>query len=158
MTGPGEVVPTPRVGARVILLDASDRVLLIHEQFDSYDTRLIHWLTPGGGVEHGEELPLAAARELYEETGIEIVLPPGSEAVLTTRRLWNWRELWFDQVDHFFLARVADGIEVVPRGLTDVEQQTLLGHRWWDLAELRETDETLLPPELPVVLAEILGR
>jgi 8-oxo-dGTP pyrophosphatase MutT (NUDIX family) len=161
MTGetnpPGSVVPTPRVGARVILLDASDRVLLIHEQFDSYDTRLNHWLTPGGGIEEGEDIRLAAAREVYEETGIEIEIPADSAEVLTTRRLWNWRELWFDQVDHFFLARVADGLEVVPQGLTEVEKQTLLGHRWWSLAELQATDENLLPAELPLVLAEILG-
>jgi 8-oxo-dGTP pyrophosphatase MutT (NUDIX family) len=157
MSAPDSVTPTPRVGARVILLNASGRILLIHEQFDSYDTRLNHWLTPGGGIEDGEDLPLAAARELYEETGIEIVLPADSEAVLTTRRLWNWRELWFDQVDHFFLARVADGLEVAPRGLTEVEQQTLLGHHWWSLEELRATEETLLPPQLPDVLAEVLG-
>jgi 8-oxo-dGTP pyrophosphatase MutT (NUDIX family) len=50
-----------RRSARVLLLDASDRLLLVQ----SGDA----WLVPGGGVEEGEGLAEAAARDLREETG-----------------------------------------------------------------------------------------
>jgi hypothetical protein len=60
-------------------------------------------------------------------------------------------------VDHFFLARVPDGLQVAPRGLTEVEQLTLIGTRWWTLAELRASDEIMLPPDIADVLTRVLA-
>lgn len=144
-----------RVGGRVLLLDDSRRVLLIHERLEHGGT---HWLTPGGGVEDGEHPRDAARREAFEETGIEIVLADDAEAVHRTRRDWSWAGVEYDQVDHFFLARVPDGTPVEPRALTAVEQQTLLGERWWTVAELQATDEVLVPPDLGDVVAAVLAR
>ena len=50
-----------RRSARVLLLDASDRLLLVQSGHA--------WFAPGGGVEEGERLAVAAARELREEIG-----------------------------------------------------------------------------------------
>lgn len=144
-----------RVGGRLLLVDASQRLLLIHECLEHGGT---HWLTPGGGVEDGEHPRDAARRETIEETGLEVDLPAEAEAVLTTRRNWSWRDTDFDQVDHFFLARVADGLEVHPQSLTEVEQETWLGFRWWTVAELRETGELLVPPDVGDVLAALLAE
>lgn len=148
--------PTPRVGGRLLLVDQSERVLLIHEQYN--DRKETHWLTPGGGVEGVEDPRETAVREAFEETGIRVTLEPDAAEVLRTRRLWSWRQLHFDQVDHFFFARVPDGLAVEPQGLTEVENETLLGHRWWSLYELQATTETILPPELADVLSELLGH
>lgn len=145
----------PRVGGRVLLVDASQRLLLIHERLEHGGT---HWLTPGGGVEAGEHPREAARREAFEETGIEIDLAPDADAVLVTRREWSWRGTDYDQVDHFFLARVPDGLPVRPRGLTDVEQLTLIGTRWWPVAELRATEELLVPSHVGDVVATLLAR
>ncbi len=145
----------PRVGGRVLLVDASQRLLLIHERLEHGGT---HWLTPGGGVEQGEHPREAARRETLEETGIEIDLPGDAEAVLVTRREWSWRGVDYDQVDHFFLVRVPDGLPVSPRALTAVEQLTLLGTRWWTARELQATDETLVPPDVGDVLAALLAK
>jgi 8-oxo-dGTP pyrophosphatase MutT (NUDIX family) len=145
---------TFRVGGRLLLIDPDDRVLLIHETYELHGTARTHWLTPGGGVEAGEDPRQTAVREALEETGIEVALAPDAPEVLTTRRHWSWRQLHFDQEDHFFAARVPSGLAVRPRGLTDVEQVTLLGHRWWSRAELAGTSETILPPGL----ADLLGR
>jgi 8-oxo-dGTP pyrophosphatase MutT (NUDIX family) len=143
-----------RIGGRVLMVDASDRLLLIHETLEHGGS---HWLTPGGGLEDGEHPREAAAREAFEETGIEVAIAPDAEPVLTTRRDWSWRGVEYDQIDHFFLVRVPDGLPVQPQALTEIERETLLGSRWWTVAELTATDEILLPPDLGPVLGRLLG-
>jgi len=147
-------VTIARVGGRVLMVDASDRVLLIHETLEHGGT---HWLTPGGGLEDGEHAREAAAREAFEETGIEVTIPADAEPVLTTRRDWSWHGVEYDQIDHFFLVRVPDGLPVQPRALTEIERETLLGSRWWTIAELTATQEILLPPDLGAVLGRLLA-
>ena len=144
----------PRVGGRVLVVDRSERVLLIHERLEHGGT---HWLTPGGGVEPGERPQDAARREAYEEVGLDVEVPADADAVLVTRRDWSWAGVEYDQVDHFFLVRVSDGVPTRPRRLTSVERRTWLGVRWWSAAELRATDAVLLPPDLGHVLPALLG-
>ncbi|NBN76862.1 NUDIX domain-containing protein [Microvirga tunisiensis] len=52
------------LGVRVIVRDAAGYVLLVRH------TYLPGWYLPGGGVDVGETLSEAAAREIFEETGI----------------------------------------------------------------------------------------
>ena len=63
--------PFARVAAAVLLVDVKGRVLLTR--------RAAHmrtfpgaWVAPGGGLDVGETLPEAAAREVYEETGLKV--------------------------------------------------------------------------------------
>ena len=144
-----------RVGGRALLVDGSQRLLLIHERLEHGGS---HWLTPGGGVEGDEHPREAARRETLEETGIELDLAADAEAVLVTRRAWSWAGTEYDQIDHFFLARVPDGTPFAPRALTDIEKTTLIGSRWWTVAELRDTAELLVPPDIGDVLAALLSR
>lgn len=146
--------PIARVGGRVLLVDPEDRVLLIHERLEDGST---HWLTPGGGVEADESPRVAAEREAFEEVGVRVDLA-AAEPVLVTQRLWSWAGTVYDQADYFYLARVTEAALPVPGGLTDVERTTLIGHRWWTVAELKATDAVLLPPDLGCVLEEVLGR
>lgn len=146
--------PVRRVGGRLLLLDPADRVLLIHERIDDGTT---HWLTPGGGVEAGEHPRAAARREAVEEVGIEVDLPDDTPEVLRTRRFWSWAGTTYDQVDHFFLVRVPEAVRPRPAALTAMELETVLGHAWWSVDELRSTDEVLLPSDLGDVLAGLLG-
>ena len=139
----------PRTGARVLLLDPLGRVLLIHERIEGGT----HWLTPGGGVEPGEDLAAAAARELYEEIGLRIELAADAAPVHQRRRIWHWRGASFDQTDNFFVVRVHERPAVAPAALTEMEQQTLLATRWWSSAELRAvSNDVIEPPDLADVL------
>lgn len=153
MTASATGRPVGRVGGRVLVLDPDGRVLLIHERIERGE----HWLTPGGGVERGELPVQAAVRELLEETGILVQLPEDAEAVLVTRRQWSWRGVTYDQVDHFFVARVDAGVEVVPHSLTAVENETLIGHDWWSVAHLQATTEKIVPAGLGELLARLVG-
>ncbi len=148
------MTPVKRVGGRVLVLDPAGRVLLIHERIEADQT---HWLTPGGGLEPGEIPVRAACRETFEETGLRIELPDDSKSVLETRRSWSWAGVTYDQVDHYFVARVAAGAQVAPQGLTAMEHETLIGHCWWSIGELCATSEVVVPPELAAVLTRLVA-
>ena len=54
------------LGARAIVLDANDKILLVKHTYDP------HWHIPGGGVKKGETIKAAVLRELREETGLTV--------------------------------------------------------------------------------------
>jgi 8-oxo-dGTP pyrophosphatase MutT (NUDIX family) len=144
-----------RTGARILLIDSDERVLLIHERTGD-DAELTHWLTPGGGVEDGEDLPTAAVREVHEETGMRVALAPDAPELYVRDRIWSWRHLTFDQTDHYFAVRVPAGVPIEPASLTEVEQSLLLGYHWWSIDELRASTETIEPPVLADLVQQVL--
>jgi 8-oxo-dGTP pyrophosphatase MutT (NUDIX family) len=117
--------PTLRLGARVLLLDRHNHVLLIHAQ-DPHEPDHHWWELPGGGAEPGEALPDTARRELAEETGIIVDhLRP---------HLWD-RETRFHyrgQPHHHretvYLARITTTTPTLPPRHTTNEKTGLLGH------------------------------
>src|SRR5512139_3659796 len=69
------------LGARAVVIDAQGRVFLIkHSYVDG-------WHLPGGGVETGETLLEALARELIEESNIEMTAPPRLHGIFHNSRV-----------------------------------------------------------------------
>ena len=62
----------PFVGDGGVILDG-DRVLLVKR---AHEPLKGEWSLPGGGVELGETLEAAIAREVLEETGLKVVIGP----------------------------------------------------------------------------------
>src|SRR5262249_61670958 len=58
------------LGVRAVVIDAGGKVFLVRHSYVS------GWHLPGGGVERGETLVQALARELSEEGNIEVVDAP----------------------------------------------------------------------------------
>jgi len=58
------------LGVRALVIDGEGRIFLVKHSYVS------GWHLPGGGVEVGETLAEALARELREEGNIEITAPP----------------------------------------------------------------------------------
>jgi 8-oxo-dGTP pyrophosphatase MutT (NUDIX family) len=105
-----------------------------------------YWATPGGGLEEGETFEAAAIRELHEETGLHIdavgtsvaersfpMMLPSGETVLS--------------VERYFFVR-ADGERLTRDGWTADEARVMTEHKWWSVAELQETAETVWPENL----------
>ena len=61
----------PIVGVGGVVLDAEGRVLLVKR---AHEPLKGEWSLPGGGVEIGETLEAAVAREILEETGVSVAV------------------------------------------------------------------------------------
>jgi 8-oxo-dGTP pyrophosphatase MutT (NUDIX family) len=146
--------PVERRAARVLLVDADDRVLLFHG-CDPHDPGAGRWwFTPGGGLDPGESPAQAAARELAEETGL-VVHPEQLGAPVHARTAsFRFAGGSYRQSEEFFLLRVV-AHEVDSAGFSALELAAVLGHRWWPRDELRSTDQRVYPVELPDVLDRI---
>ncbi|GAA3960843.1 hypothetical protein GCM10023085_49150 [Actinomadura viridis] len=147
-----------RRSARVLLVDGSGRILMFRFPRAFKRPDLGHcWITPGGGVGEGEELAVAAARELREETGL-VVAPEelGSTVAVTS----GYADLgWSRGVfrDDFFLHRVAGTYEVDTSGQEPQERSQITAHRWWTPEDLAATDEAVYPLELVPLLTDLLA-
>jgi 8-oxo-dGTP pyrophosphatase MutT (NUDIX family) len=145
-TLPGE--PTAglpvRRAARVVLLDPSDRVLLM--RYDHPPPNGRHWATPGGGVEAGEDFPAAALRELAEETGwTDVVL---LHEVQRRRYEMAYAGRMVLQDERLYLARTDQPSREI-RGVAAMHASDgIAAWQWWTLAELDATGEQVWPPDL----------
>lgn len=144
----------PRVGARVLLLDHHDRILLIHAR-DPDDPGNHWWELPGGGQYPGETIHDTARRELAEETGIRI--DELGAHVWTRESRFRYRGEDHHRVEHVFLARTRDSMPTAALNLTDNEKVGLIERRWWTVAELATCSDKLLPASLPQLLADMLS-
>ena len=146
--------PTPRLAARVLVIDARDRVLLLRGCDPARPQDGTWWLTPGGGVDDGESFADAARRELREETGLDVDVQ--GPVVLERKVVFDFEGIRYAQFEHFFVVRV-DTHAVVDDGWTELERRSVLEHRWWSVDELAATDEMVYPEGLVTLLGEILG-
>jgi len=145
-----------RRAARVLLLDSADRVLLIRSALVPGDPAGGYaWFTPGGGVEDGESLAVAAARELREEVGLAADVADLRPVAYTSGHAdLGWANGLFR--DDFFLHRV-DSHQVDTSAQTAFEWSHYDGHQWWTLAELATTTETIYPFGLTDLLTGLLA-
>jgi 8-oxo-dGTP pyrophosphatase MutT (NUDIX family) len=148
--------PVPRTAARIFLLDDQDRVLLIHQRLDLHRTDS-HWIAPGGGLEDGETLIEAAVREVYEETGLRVALPPAAEPVFIEREQFSFAGQYIDQTNYYFLARAASDVPVQAIEPTEYEAVISLGSRWWPLEELETATVARIPLDMVGVIRRALA-
>ena len=148
--------PLDRAAARVLLLDAQERVLLFRGVDPDEPERGTWWITPGGGLDPGETAAQGAARELFEETGLRLDPAALGEPVHARTAEFVFAGQAYRQSEDFFLLRV-DAHEVDTAGFEELEVAAMLEHRWWTPDELRGTTAVVFPAELADVLARAAG-
>lgn len=86
-------------GVRVIIPDEEGKILMVKQSHEGKDI----WMVPGGAIEAGENAAEAAAREVLEETGLEVQVG---------RLLWHVEEVSESRGQrfvNFFLAEKIGG-------------------------------------------------
>lgn len=147
--------PPERPTARVVLLDGRDRILLLKGRLPSDPRAPGAWFTVGGGVEPGESLVEAAAREIREETGIlDFDLGPVLWVREGVMKLGPDQPMLFKE--SYILGR-CEGAEPDRSGWNALERELIDDIRWWTRAELLTTSDRVFPPGLADLLEDVIA-
>lgn len=138
------------MAARAVVLDPDDRILLVHWLNAEHDVDV--WLTPGGGVDQGEDADGALRRELREEAGLDDFV--AGPVIWTRSHAFPWYARTIEQRETFVLVRTPRfDPRPDPRAL---EEEGVLDVRWWTLDEIETSDETFAPRRLAALLRDLL--
>lgn len=132
-----------REAARAIVLDESDRIVMVKYIFPSGEVR---WGTPGGGLDPDEAHEDGVRRELREELGlVDVEIGP---YVWDRVKLFPMLTGHDGQRERYFLVRVSHFSPEPEIGWEQMNAEFVYEARWWSLAELDTSPETFMPTRL----------
>ena len=145
-----------RLSAKAFVVDGAGRLLLL-DCTDPDRPGVRWWEPPGGGVEAGEEEVAALVREVLEETGL--VVDPAAVGPLqwTQESTFLFRSVRRFTRCHGRVVRLTSTGDAATPVLTDDEQGSILGLRWWTPHELAATGTRFFPRSVPALLPRLLA-
>ncbi|MBU3156867.1 NUDIX hydrolase [Clostridium estertheticum] len=142
-----------RKSARAILINNKNKVLLFRFKFENIKGENVLWVTPGGGVEEGENFEQALKRELFEETGL--TLNSVGPWIWTKEVIFEGKEKDFVSYERYYLIKI-DNTDISFENMALNEVRTLKGFKWWDINELLSSTEEFFTPQIGKLLLEII--
>jgi TDG/mug DNA glycosylase family protein len=139
-----------RQAARALVLDPSDRLLLVRAD----DELGRWWTTPGGGVEPGETDAEALTRELAEELGLrDFELGP----LIWTREHWLVHpRRWGGQQERHYLVRTTPFEPRPDFTAAELVEEGVHEARWFTVAELEQV--VVAPQRLAELVRDLLEQ
>jgi 8-oxo-dGTP pyrophosphatase MutT (NUDIX family) len=140
------------------VLDAAQRLLLLHTHDPVHPDLGTWWELPGGGIELGETYRQAAVRELAEETGI--LIGAGQVGPPTWRRRATFRHRHRRLVNNEVIVTVAlaaAGPMIDGSARLDYEKEDYFDFAWWPVPDLRTSNQRFYPGRLAELLPGFLA-
>jgi 8-oxo-dGTP pyrophosphatase MutT (NUDIX family) len=138
-----------------VLVDAEGAVFLMRVIEPVSQTRW--WVTPGGGIDPGEDHLTALCREVSEELGHELPADQVGPVLWHRRAILTWNGDRIPQAETYYLVR-CDRFEppLCQDGDPGSGYVTAVP-RWWTADELRSTDDRVAPTGLGDLLDRLLA-
>jgi len=147
-----------RQGGRVIVIDAATSDVLLLRGVDPADReRGDFWITPGGGIDEGEDVHEATVRELWEEVGLRVDATELGPVVLHRVGEFPFGGELVRQTESYF-ALVTERFKPRTQLTTPFEAEVVQGVRWRSLLEIDSSAEPVYPTCLVELVSELLAK
>lgn len=141
-----------RNSSRAIVLNDKNEIFLFQYVFDYFKDGNIVRITPGGGLEPGEDYEDALRREINEEMGIFLKeVPQSSYYRDATYTLKNGENVIAHEL--FYVIHI-ESMNLSFRGWTESEKIRMKKGKWWSREEIEKSADEFFAKEILRLLDE----